>query len=611
MLRTVVLGIALTGLSASAGAASSPLAEPDVIYENGKIYTGEPGSFVAAVAVKDGKVLATGTTEAMRALAGKQTRTHALNGQTVLPGFFDNHVHVGVGEQRVTSASGPDLEGLQDLADLRKRLQAYAASVPKGTWIVGEVPHATGGHEPFPETALPTRWQLDEAVPDHPVALDRGAHMMFTNSKALEIAGIGKQVKQPRGGAIDLDAKGEPIGILREVPAKRMVRRHMPPPPPITDEQATDVLKKRLRSQLAFGVTSLNIAGVRPKGDLRWLEKLYAESADQLPRSTVQLRVWPGYDEHDDPVEGARETIDEIEKLSFFTGFGNDHLRLGAIKMSVDGAFGGQAAWLIDSYPRRPGYHGTVRIPPETLYAVAKRAHDLGWQIGIHVIGDDAVKNAVDILDRVQSENPRKDTRHYLHHISVKPPEATLAKMQKAGIIAAMQPNFTVTIAPFYAQALSPEKLQTNNPQKSLRDAGIRMSLGSDGLPDGPLIGIYGAVTRKGVDGKVYGPQERISLEEALYNATVGSAYMTFNENNRGTLTPGMYADMVVLEEDIFTVDPERIRSMRVLETIVGGASVWRLAEATANREELPMQSIDREHAIAHVLGLGCNDHID
>jgi predicted amidohydrolase YtcJ len=279
--------------------------------------------------------------------------------------------------------------------------------------------------------------------------------------------------------------------------------------------------------------------------------------------------------------------------------------------MSVDGAFSGQAAWLIDSYPKRPGYHGTVRIPPEILYPVAKRAHDLGWQLGIHAIGDDAVQKTVDVIERVQRENPRPDARHYLHHISVKPPEATIKKMAANGIIGSMQPNFTYTIAPFYAQALAPEKLQTNNPQKSLMDAGMKLSIGSDNLPDGPLIGIYGAVMRKGTDGKVYGPQERLTLEQAIYNATVGTAYMTFDEKNRGTLVPGMLADMVVLEEDIFKIDPEKIRTLRVLKTIVGGETLWSLTQAAAS--EVPnliaMSAIDPVHGMAHALGHGCDEH--
>jgi hypothetical protein len=571
----MLAGSALFHPAAVGAAAPERLAVPDIIYVNGKIYTGTPGRFVNALAVKDGKVLAAGSAAEMRGLAGAATVVDDLEGKTVLPGLYDNHVHIGLAE-RGGARDVPDLHHVENLADLQAALKKHAATVPAGTWIRSTVPHGTGGVEPFPETALPTRWQLDQAVPDHPVALTRGAHIMLVNSKALELAGITRDTPQPGGGVIERNAKGEPNGVLREASARRLITVKYPPDPPIPEQQGLNTLRARLRSQLALGVTSLNVPGMRPHDDLRLMQKLYAAEGDMLPRATIQLRLSPGYDSFDDPADGVRASIEELEDLSFYTGFGNDRIKIGAIKMSVDGGMGGQAAWLLDPYRTKPGYHGVNRIPPDALFQVAKRAHDLGWQLGIHAIGDQGIVRTVDVMDRIMKESPRPNARHYLHHLTVKPPADTLAKIKANDFIAAMQPNFTYSLADFYRMALSPEKLETNNAEKSFLDLGIRMSLGTDGLPDGPLVAIYAAVTRRGIDGKVYGPGERLTLEQAIYNATVGTAYMTFDEKTRGTLEPGKVADMIVLDKDIFAIKAEEILNLEVEETIIAGKVVWK-----------------------------------
>jgi predicted amidohydrolase YtcJ len=573
--RTALLAGTLTGWGGAALAIAPGYPIPDEIFVNGHIYTGKFGQFVHAVAVKDGDVVATGEIAAMRKLAGPSTKIIDFGGHTVIPGFYDSHIHVGYEERREMLVPSPNLKGVKDLADLQDRLRKFAATVPPGSWIRGEIPHATGGHEAFTDATLPKKADLDAAVPNNPVALNRGAHIMLVNSKALAAAKFTKGTPQPGGGHFDLDANGEPDGVVREAPGKRVIMSAFPPLPPVNDAEGIAYIKSRLYNQLALGVTSVNIPGLRPHDDIRMIQELYDKEGEDLPRVTFQLRVYPGYDAYDDPKEGVAVSIKEIAGIAAHTGFGNERLKIGAVKMSVDGAFGGQSAWLIDSYPGRPNFHGQVRIPPDALYAVGKFAYDHGWQLGVHAIGDEAVRQTVLVFDRIIRENPRPDPRLYLHHMSVKPPQDILDIMKKDGIIASMQPNFTYTIAPFYKTALSPAKLASNNPERSLWDMGIHMAQGSDGLPDGPMVGIYGAVTRHGIDGSLNGPEERLTLEQALYNATVGSAYMTFDEKRRGTLEAGKVADMVVLPEDIFAIDPEKIRTMQVDETIIGGKIVW------------------------------------
>jgi predicted amidohydrolase YtcJ len=297
---------------------------------------------------------------------------------------------------------------------------------------------------------------------------------------------------------------------------------------------------------------------------------------------TIQIRLSPGYDEHDDLDEGAREAIAEIEGLGFHTGFGNDRIKIGAVKMSVDGGLSAPTFWTTVPYDDttgwrkgKPEFYGVVRIPEETLYRVAKRSHELGWQLGIHTIGDAAVEMAVNVIERVLEESPREDARPYLHHVSVMPPEATLQKMADLDIIVASQPAFMYWLGPFAVEALEGEREQTNNPQKTLLKRGIRMSYGTDGAPTDPRVELWSAVMREGWDGKVYGPGERVSLEEAIRAITMGTAYMNFDEKKKGSLEVGKLADMVVLGRDILTIDPNEIRDIPIEMTVIGGKVVY------------------------------------
>jgi len=201
---------------------------------------------------------------------------------------------------------------------------------------------------------------------------------------------------------------------------------------------------------------------------------------------------------------------------------------------------------------------------------------ELGWQVGIHAIGDGAVKMVVDVLARVKDENPQPDIRDFMHHVSVMPPEETIAKMAKYNIAVASQPNFTYSLGPYNASpALTPARLETNNPQATLINRGIRLSYGSDGMPYGPLVGIYAAVTRKGIDGKVYGAQEKVSVREAVRLYTQAPAWLTYDEKTRGSLEVGKVGDIVVLGQDILAIDPERIMDIPIEMTVVGGKALY------------------------------------
>src|SRR5690606_29916591 len=220
-----------------------------------------------------------------------------------------------------------------------------------------------------------------------------------------------------------------------------------------------------------------------------------------------------------------------------------------------------------------------------TFYQVAKAAHDRGWQLGIHTIGDAAAVMAVRQIERILRESPRDDHRHYLHHINVKPPEETLRTMARIGMMVATHPSWTTSLGADAAETIGPgPKLQTQTPGRSLLNHGIRISYGSDGLPYSPLFAISNAVTRRGWDGEVYGPEEAVTVEEAIRFHTMGTAYITFDENVKGSVEVGKLADFVILGDDPLSVDPEAIATIPVEATFIGGREVYRRARATASR---------------------------
>jgi len=302
---------------------------------------------------------------------------------------------------------------------------------------------------------------------------------------------------------------------------------------------------------------------------------LYARHGDAIPRATLQIRLRPGYDVYDDLGESVRIAIAEMEALGFVTGFGDERLQIGAIKMSIDGGLSAPAYWSLEPYENRAGYTGAIRIPAEAFYPVARRAHELGWQLGIHTMGDGAVAMVVNELEKILAELPREDHRHYLHHVAVKPPQATIETMARLGIGVASQPSFTVGLGSFAVESLAGEREATMNPTKSLLDAGVWMSWGSDGAPYGPRVTLWTGVTRKGWDDRVYGPEEAVGREAALRLHTWAPAYQTFNEHRVGTIESGKLADFTVVGEDFMTMDAGRIRYLPILRTIVGGREIY------------------------------------
>ncbi len=577
-----IIGVGLAALAATACERASGIpsgdVEPDVIYHNGNVFTANSDyDMVEAVAIRDGRIVAVGSNERVLELASETTHRIDLEGNTMLPGFFDNHVHVGGGGGRLMEWKGglisevPEwVRGITTIEALQEAIRGQTERVGRGEWIVGSL-----SREVWPNQNLPTRWDLDEGSRDIPIRVTRGPHTTVVNSRALELAGITRDTHFPGGGEVGKDENGEPDGRLYDA-ARRLIAGVAPPRGrgPVDDNTSIENMRRTLMQFASTGVTSVNVASVRPSG-FRLFQQLYERHGEELPRATLQLRLSPGYDTYDDLERGVRESIAEMEALGFVTGFGNDRLKVGAIKMSIDGGLSAPVFWSLEPYESRPEFSGVIRIPAEAFYPVARRAHALGWQLGIHTMGDGAVTMVVDQMERILDEMPREDHRHYLHHVAVKPPRETIRKMARLGIGVASQPSFTVGLGSFAVEALAGEREATMNPTKSLLDAGVWVSWGSDGAPYGPRVSLWTGITRKGWDDAVYGPAEAVNREEAIRLHTWAPAYQTFDEDIKGTIEVGKLADFVVLGENILEVDADRVRYIPILQTIVGGRAIY------------------------------------
>lgn len=535
----------------------------DLILYNGKIVTVDDAfSIREAIVVKDGRILAVGGNELRNRYSA--ARTIDLHGRMVMPGFHDTHIHLAGHSRRYI-----DLNDTTSLVQLKQQVSEKAKELGPGEWITG----AGWDEYHFTEQRKPLRADLDAAAPNNPVVLTRaGGHSSVGNSKALEMADINSATPDPPRGLIEKDAGGAPNGVIRE---RNDLYTHLVPkdqPADVRDSLFADVHK-----QLQLGITSVIEAGstVNPDqvGSYAEWELLYQKHGTELPRASIQV----GYPS---PQGEAKLGAMRLREFGKKTGDGNDRLRVGSIgEMAADGGFTGPTAWSLVDYKGLPGFRGRAFFTPEQIHANIEEAHLIGWQFGIHAIGDAAIKMTVDALDDVLAKHPRSDHRDYLCHFTVLPPAHTMELMAKDRILIAQQPNFTYNLEGRYVETLEGSRLQTNNSIATpVKKYGLFMAFGSDNLPIGPMVGLYAAVTRKGESGKVYGPEEAVSMKEAITMYTRNGAFLTREEKIKGTLEVGKVADMIVLPEDLLNVSPEKILNMKVDMTIIGGRVLYERA---------------------------------
>lgn len=537
----------------------------DLLITGGKILTiDRKFSIQAAVAVKNGKIVAVGGNEIARQYTAA---THIdLKGRVLVPGFMDTHLHVHPAGRRDV-----ELGDAASIADLQNQVRAKARELGPGKWVTG-----MGWDEAkFKEKRNPTRADLDAAAPNNPVLLVRaGGHSSVGNSAALKIASITGDTPQPASGVIEHGADGEPNGIIRE--RADLVNRFIPP---LAWAEVRDSYIAQLKGALRLGITSLmeasgsiddepvaagGIAAPNKNGTFRQVQGIYAQMGPELPRMAMYIG-YPG--------------AERLKAFPHHTGYGDERLRIGPIGESVvDGGFTGPTAWTLVDYKGMPGFRGKGRYTDAQLQELTDTSARLGWQVGLHAIGDAAIVQTVKAYSKSLNTlvGVDKDHRWFLDHFTVMPPEATMNTMAHDHIYIAQQPNFTYTLEARYVATLDDWRVQhTNSVTTPWKKHGLFVAFGSDDLPIGPMVGLYTAVTRKGQSGKVYGAEEAVTIQDALRMYTANGPYLTFEENTKGTLEPGKLADFIVLDTDPLTSPPEALLKTNVDLTIVGGKVVY------------------------------------
>jgi predicted amidohydrolase YtcJ len=519
---------------------------------NGKIWTGNPQQPEAeAVAIRGNRILAVGSTTEILKLKLSDAQTLDLHGRRVVAGFNDAHVHFYSGGANLT---GPPLRYSKSQEDFRNTLEAYAKKQPAGRWILG----GNWDHENWTPADLPTRQLIDAVTPSWPVFINRlDGHMSLANSLALKLAGIDSKTKDVAGGVIVRDARGNPTGILKDA-AQGLVERVIPAP---TQDQIIEAVRAAQKYAAANGVTSVQDMSAAPDV-LRAYQTM-------LRNGELAVRI-SGHQ----PLPSWRHLAD----VGILAGFGSEYLHIGGVKGFADGSLGSTTALLFAPYldaPTTSGIASAELSNPAQMWSNIEHADAAGLQIAIHAIGDKANNTILGFYERLEHEHGERDRRlrieHAQHLLA-----SDIPRFARDHVIASMQPYHCIDDGRWAEKRIGPERAKTTYAFRSLLAAGATLAFGSDWdvAPMVPLMGIYAAVTRRTLDGKHPGgwvPEQKITVAEAVRAYTMGSAYASFEEKIKGSIEPGKLADLVVLSDDIFSIDPVKIADTKVAITIFDG----------------------------------------
>jgi predicted amidohydrolase YtcJ len=507
-----------------------------------------------AFAVRAGKFVAVGSERDVRPLIGKGTAVLDLAGGTVVPGFNDAHAHPSPvypdDSPFATAAVGPD--AVRTIDDLIALLRRKAERTPAGVLVTGR------GYQETKLGRHPTRHDLDQASTRHPIYLTHSSgHLTAVNSKALELAGVTKATPDPTGGSFDREPDGTPSGVCRERAAS-LVRRAAPEVPKPSRAEAVAGLLCCFNKMAAQGVTSIGDAGINPDKLALYRD---ARSAGLSMRVYAMLR---------------ESHLDDLIRIRDAEGLGDEHLKLGAVKLFHGNSLSGRTCWLSEPYVDKAGGYG---IPParsqKDLDALILAVHQAGFQAAVHSNGDREIDMVLTAIERAQERSPRRNARHRIEHASVALPPL-LERAKKLGVVLALHSYIYEhgdKMEPYGAY-----RWGLMHPSRSALDLGIAVAGTSDYPVSAaePLLRIQDLATRRSAEGKVYGPQQIISPAEAIAVWTLGSAYASFEETTKGSIEPGKLADFVVLAADPTRCTPEEIRKIPVERTYIGGQCVYR-----------------------------------
>ncbi len=526
----------------------------DLLLLNGKVLTMDPANPTAsAVAIRGGKIAVAGTDDEAREAAGPRVQTIDLAGRTVTPALNDAHAHpMSLGFSLAdVKLSQPEVFSI---VDIQQAVAERASHTPVDQWIKGR----SYDQARLNEQRHPTRQDIDAVAPSHPVLLMRACyHIGVANSQALRLAGIDRNTPDPDGGTIDRDEHGEPTGVLRES-AVGLVQHLMTAP---TAAQIVEALKLSGQAFLESGVVSSVEAGIRRPEEMHAYQQLW-RNGELKTRTYLMMMI--------------DEMLDAMLDLGIQTGYGDPWLRIGPAKLFSDGSLGGRTARMKEHYDGEPNNFGLWMEEPAVMKAKIKRAHDAGFQVGIHAIGDEAVDVILQGYEEAQAANPRPDTRHRIEHANLVS-EDVLVRMKKAGVVPIPGASFNYFFAPAYAQNIGDERLRYSNAMASYQHHGIIAAASTDTpvVPPQPGFGLYQMVTRKDINGDTIWGEQAISLDEALRAYTWNGAYASFEEGIKGSLEPGKLGDVTVWETDLHDIDVEALKSIRPDYTIADGAIVY------------------------------------
>lgn len=529
---------------------------PDIIFFDGVIYTGvglaeDKPQTVQAMAVGGGKILAVGTTEEITRLAGPHTQLKDLNTANtstyVFPGFNDAHTHLGGAGQTKLNV---DLTGVSSLAEMLKRIEAAAKEAPAGHWLTG----GNWDHTLWANKNLPTRQDLDRVTGGHPTFLDRiDGHISIANSAALIAAGVNGQTAPPQGGAIDLDTKGEPTGILRES-AQGLIEKVIPPP---SHEERLRGDQLAIADAVSHGVTS-----VQDFSD--WEDFLVFEELEKQGKLDVRITEWLPF----------KAPLEELKRMRAHHDANDPMLHTGFLKGFMDGSLGSRTAAMKAPFADDPNNTGLPQYTQEQLNKMVVERAKAGFQIGFHAIGDKAASMALDAFDQ---PGVSRAARNRIEHAQVVD-AADIPRFAKLGVIASMQPNHLLTDMNWAEDRLGPRRAACSYAWKAFLDAGVPLAFGTDYPvePVTPYRGLYAAVTRMNEKGtKSYFPENKLTRGQALSAYTQGSAYAEFAEKRKGKLVAGYEADFILVDRDLYTVAAPAILDTAVAGAYVGGREVF------------------------------------
>lgn len=509
----------------------------DLVLTNARVITLDPHKpFASLVAIQRDTIKFVGDPDDLGRVSGAGTKVLDCEGRTVVPGFIDAHCHVFSFLRKLLSV---DLspQSVRSIDDIKQAVRKKAEQTPIGEWING-----TDYNDFYlAEKRHPTRWEIDEVVPDHPVVLShRSLHACVLNSRALALAGITRETEEPPGGTIERDlATGEPDGLLLDMLG--YIREQVMPG--ITGEEIERGIKRASTHYLSRGITSLQDATV-VNDYARWQKFIRFKEQDLL-----KSRLW---------MMVGTDQLDEFRGAGLGFGSGNNNLRLGGVKIT-------------------PSETGDTIYPPQPeLDRMVLDIHRAGFRVAIHAIRHETVEAAVTAIERALAEVPVRDHRHRIEHCSECPPWL-LERLKRAGVVVVTQPPFLFYSGERYLATVPADRLPWLYRIRSLTNAGLTVAGSSDSpiVDDNPLIGIHSAVNRCAETGQPVLPEEGISPLEALRMYTANAAYASFDEHRKGTVTEGKLADLVLLSDDPVRVTPEAIADINVVMTILGGEVAW------------------------------------